>query len=229
MKDTFALPDRSLSRFSPDPELSYTIPANYYFDIDILEREKRNIFYKSWMPVAHESALSRPGDYSTKTILDQHVAVIRQEDGSLSAFHNVCQHRGHLLLKGSGQARKLITCPYHAWSYDHHGNLVAAPNCESIRGFDKADFSIPKVRVETFFGFVFVNLDPDAESMNDTYPGLEGSLNEYFTAPGELRVQKQILFDINGNWKNVGDNALECLPLQCCAQGLRQHCRYEDL
>lgn len=210
MSDIYNLPDRSESRFSENPEHSYTIPARHYFDPLILEQEKRSIFFKSWIPVAHTGDLAQYGSYITATIADQHVLVIRTENGSLSAFYNVCQHRGHLLLQDKGQARKLITCPYHAWTYDHDGHLVAAPNCEAIRGFDKADFSVPRIRVEEFFGFIFVNLDPEAAAIRQCYPGLESVLDEHFTDPTLLQEQSEILFDINGNWKNVGDNALEC-------------------
>ena len=210
MKDIYIVPDKSRSRFDPDPELSYTIPASYYFDPAVLEQEKTGIFYKSWIPVAHASELAQPADYATTEIAGQHIVVVRGCDGSLSSFYNVCQHRGHLLLEGKGRLRKLITCPYHAWSYDHAGNLVAAPNCEAVRGFDKADFRIPRVRVEEFFGFVFVNLDSEARPMADAYPGLEETLGQHFASPGELGPLREILFDIAGNWKNVGDNALEC-------------------
>jgi choline monooxygenase len=203
-------PDRSVDRFDRDPEFSYTIPAHLYFDPGVLEEEKSRIFRKSWQLAGHASDLRLPGSYVTVEVAGQQVAVVRGKAGELSAFFNVCQHRGHLLLHGKGQIKNVITCPYHAWAYDHAGHLVAAPKCQSVKGFDKADFTIPAVRVEEFFGFVFVNLDPDARPMRDVYPGLEQFLGTHIEHPGGFNRLREIAFDIKGNWKNVGDNALEC-------------------
>ncbi len=210
MNQILERPDKSLDRFDSDPKLSYTIPASYYFDPDILAQEKRKIFHRSWQMVAHVSELAQAGDYVTAEFADQHVVVIRREDGELTAFFDVCQHRGHLLLEGRGKLRKVITCPYHAWSYDHSGCLVAAPDCDKVAGFDKADFKIPSLHVEEFFGFVFVNLDPEAKPMTETYPGMMEELEKHFSQPEKLVRYREITFDIAGNGKNVGDNALEC-------------------
>ena len=210
MDQIYTRPDKSLDRFDRDPEISYTIPAHLYFDPGVLEEEKRKIFRKSWQLVAHARDLMEPGSYVTAEIAGQHVAVVCGKDGALSAFFNVCQHRGHLLLSGIGRLKNVITCPYHAWAYDHSGHLVAAPNCEAVKGFDKADFTIPAIKVEEFFGFVFVNLDPKARPMAEVYPGLEAFFSEHFRHPAEFYRHRESVFDIKGNWKNVGDNALEC-------------------
>ena len=203
-------PDISMDRFDEDPEVSYTMPASMYFDPEVLKQEKKKIFGKHWCLAAHASDLSTPGSFVACEITGQHIAVVRSKAGELSAFFNVCQHRGHLLLKGKGQIKNVITCPYHAWAYDHSGHLVSAPNCEAVRDFDKADFTIPPVHVEEFFGFVFVNLDPAARPMREVYPGLDAELAKHFSETESFHPQREILFDIKGNWKNVGDNALEC-------------------
>lgn len=210
MSQPLQRPDRSVDRFSADAAKSYTMPASYYYDPAILEQEKQKIFYRSWQFVAAASDLAEPGSYVTAQIADQHVVVIRREGGGLSAFFNVCQHRGHLLLEGKGKLRKIITCPYHAWAYDHDGCLVAAPDCDRVQGFEKGDFKIPGVHVEELGGLVFVNLDPQALPMDACYPGLRDAVLKHFPNPEEFTCFRETPFDIAGNWKNVGDNALEC-------------------
>ena len=96
--------------FTPDPEQSYTVPARYSYAPDVFEREKDAIFYRTWQYVGHASQLAEPGCYLTASIHEQNVFVIRGDDGELRAFYNVCQHRGHELLQGTGVARSIV-CP----------------------------------------------------------------------------------------------------------------------
>lgn len=210
MDQIYRLPDPTEDRFNADPELSYTIPARMYWDRDVFEEERRAIFDKRWTVVGHVSEVLQPGDYVTADILGQRVFVIRGRDRTLRAFYNVCQHRGHALLTGKGRAKNVITCPYHAWAYDYDGALKAARLCEHVKGFDRQDFSLPAVRVQEFAGFVFVNLDPDAETVGALHPGLEDYLRGICPELEKLKPACEIAFDIKGNWKNVGDNALEC-------------------
>jgi len=202
--------DVETDRFDHDPERSWTMPARIYFDPDFLADENRQIFWKSWVFAGHVSELRKPGDFITAEFAGQRLFVIRSADGQLKSFFNVCQHRGHSLLRGKGTARTPIVCPYHAWAYDHNGGLVAARNCDHVIGFEKADFALPAIRVEEFCGFVFVNLDPDARPMGEVYPGAAEALLRFCPAATSLKPDPKVLFDIKGNWKNVGDNLLEC-------------------
>ncbi|TIU19471.1 MAG: Rieske (2Fe-2S) protein, partial [Mesorhizobium sp.] len=104
---------------------SRTLPGNFYADPAIFEAEKQAIFMKSWHYACHETALLKKGAFVTLQIFDQRVLVVCEQDGQIRAFFNVCPHRGHQLLEGCGE-KKVITCPYHDWSYDLTGRLVAA-------------------------------------------------------------------------------------------------------
>ena len=210
MDQIYKRPDPSVDMFDADAGRSYTLPAWMYYEPETLREERDAIFLKSWIYVAHISELKEPGKYVTAEIVDQRIYVIRTRAGDLKAFFNVCQHRGHSLLRGKGTARNLLVCPYHSWSYDHDGALKAAPNCEHVKDFDKGSFSLPEVRVEEFAGFVFVNLDPDARPMSEVYPGAEERLLQHCPDAAEYGTAREIVFDIKGNWKNVGDNLLEC-------------------
>ena len=203
-------PDTSVDRFRADAEQSWTMPARIYHDPDFLEDEKRAIFRRSWLFVGHVSDLRDPGDYITARFAGERVFVIRTASGDLKAFFNVCQHRGHSLLRGKGRAHRPIVCPYHAWAYDHDGTLIAARNCDAVEGFECGDFALPEIRVDSIGGFVFVNLDPEARPMAEVYAGTAEVLAAFCPGSEALTPDETIPFEIAGNWKNVGDNLLEC-------------------
>ena len=195
--------------FLTDPELSFTIPARYYLDRDILEREKEAIFYRHWFYAGHVSQLAEPGCYLTVMVCEQNVIVIRDKSGELRAYYNVCQHRGHELLFGSGKVRT-ITCPYHAWSYGFDGELKAARNSDKMVDFDRCQFSLKAVQVEVFCGLVFVNLDPAAKPLREQAAGLEDEIRRYCPRVDEVIFAQRDDYAVATNWKVMVDNFLEC-------------------
>lgn len=206
----YTRPDTSSNRFAVDPERSFTLPASYYVDPDVLTAERSAIFWNSWIWIGHRSQVEENGQYLTADVADQRVFAIRTGAGELKAFFNVCMHRGHALLEGAGTVSKLITCPYHAWTYDTDGQLKGARMSDRMNEFDYDDFQLPEVAIEEFCGFLFVNLSTDPTPMSEVYPGAEAAIREIWPNPEGLRRSEASTFEINANWKNVGDNLLEC-------------------
>ncbi len=205
-----AQPAIDLGRFDPDPDRSFNMPAAYYSDPDIFEREKQAIFFRSWRFVGHATQIAAPGDYLTQDICGQNIFVVRGHDRELRAFYNVCQHRAHELVAGrSGNLGAVVTCPYHAWAYGLDGGLRNARFCDAVAGFDKADFGMEPVRVELFCGFVFVNLDPDARPMAACHPGFEETLRAQSPDLDRMVWIDQADFDIAANWKVIAENSLD--------------------
>ena len=93
-----------------DIATALTLPAYYYTDPAVLEIEKRELFFRSWQYACHASDLAEPGSYATMSIFDQNIALVRGQDGEIRAFYNVCVHRGHQLIDGSGKTGRLV-CP----------------------------------------------------------------------------------------------------------------------
>lgn len=189
------------------------LPARYYVDEDILAREKERIFFKSWQYACHISELESPGAYVTTEILGQNVFVVRDADGEINAFYNVCPHRGHKLLEGKG-SKKVIVCPYHQWSYTLDGNLRhnrATPTSEIPQ---VSKICLHPVRVDQMLDFVFVNLDPAAEPIVEFWPGLEEHVRatlpdvETYTLSDKVSALHPV--DLQANWKIHVDNFLEC-------------------
>jgi choline monooxygenase len=195
--------------FDRNPENCYTIPSRCYLDGDILEREKEAIFYRNWWCAGHQSQLPDAGCYLTVRVCEQNIIVVRDKSGELRGYYNVCQHRGHELLFGSGRVRT-ITCPYHAWSYGFDGELKAARNTEKMVDFDKCRFSLKEVRVEVFCGLVFVNLDPEAQSLKQQTGDLESEIRHFCPRIDEVKFAQRDEYDVASNWKIMVENFLEC-------------------
>lgn len=150
-------------RFRPllsDPARSPTLPGFYYSDPDVFVAETQHIFRKQWQLVAHISELEKRGSFLCTHIADEHIIIMRGQDDLIRGFYNVCSHRAHELLSGSGCVKSLIICPYHAWTFNTQGELHGARYSNHMPNFDKADYGLTSVRVETIMGFVFANLDP---------------------------------------------------------------------
>lgn len=196
--------------FNEDPAHSHTLPGFYYYDPDVYAEEFERIFHRSWQYVGHVSVMPANGDYLVRDLGDQSVFVIRGEDGVLRAFHNVCQHRAHRPLEGGGNVKGSIVCPYHAWSYALDGRLLRARGAEGLPDFDKSRFGLKPVRMELLCGYAFVNLDADAASLAEVYPGLEAELRGFSPRPEELRCVYRKEYPLAANWKNSVENFSEC-------------------
>ena len=195
------------------PDHGYTLPARYYLDPEVYAQEKAAIFYRTWHYIAHVSQLAEVGDYATLRIADEHLLVVRDRDGQLRGFFNVCKHRAHLLLSGAGNTKSIV-CPYHAWAYGLDGQLKAARKAERVAGFDRSEICLDPIRVEVFCGFVFVNLDPAATSLAEQAGDLAEDIERRIPRLAEFRpVETFALGDAAGmkaGWKVVVDNYVEC-------------------
>ncbi len=199
-----------LGQFSEDAQTSWTLPGRFYYDPDIYARELKSIFYRSWQYTCHISRLAGPGHYFVRDVGDQSVVVLKDDDGEIRAYHNVCQHRAHRLLEGEGKIGGRIVCPYHAWCYGLTGELQYARGSDQVMQFPKGDIRLQPVRAEALCGFVFVNLDPDAKPMIEIYQGLEEEV--LALAPNASKLVRSHVqnFSLAANWKNSMENYSEC-------------------
>ena len=195
-------------KFTADGKHSATLPAVLYYDPEVAEREKQEIFFKTWQFVGFIADVGQPGDYLTYDLLDQKILVSRGKDGQLRAFYNVCMHRGHILTEGQGN-KSIFTCPFHAWSYDTTGALKAAGNAENVAGFRLKDFTMSEIRCEVWANMIFVNLDDNAASMESIYGALEREIRAAVPNFDALNFARRDTYDIACNWKIIFDG-LEC-------------------
>ena len=192
----------------------HTLAGRYYRDADVFQLEFDRIFAKAWFCVGRNDAVRSPGGYVALEVVDQPIVVLRDRNGVLRAFHNVCRHRGNLLCepgRGSLGTKNSITCPYHAWTYRLDGRLVGTPRVRRDE-INREEFGLIPIRVEEWQGCLFVNLSGDA-------PSLEEWLDEQSDEPrsfekwnlGDLRVAHTSAYEVAANWKILVENYHECL------------------
>lgn len=145
----------------------------------------------------------------TGTVAGLPIVAVRDEAGTLRAFYNVCKHRAHELLSGSG-VRRSIVCPYHAWNFDLTGRLRRARNTGGMPGFDVSGVCLDRIQVTEFGGMVYVNLDAEAAPLGAQAAGLEAEITARAPDVAKLTLARRLTYDIASNWKNIVDNFLEC-------------------
>jgi len=191
------------------------LEARYFNDPGLFRRIVDEVFFKNWLLACHASQLRKPGDYTTLEIYDQDIVITRTREGGIKAFYNVCQHRGHKLVEGSGN-RKLLVCPYHAWSYDLSGKLKAAPHTGKVPGFDASRICLSEVRVENFLGFLFINLDPHCAAMDEVYPGIRAEMTQLCPDIEQRQYAYHHTADEGCNWFVAVENYNECYHCANC-------------
>jgi len=206
--------------------LGEALEPRMYLDPEVLEAEQRLIFERTWQLMGHVSALPRPGSYTTGFAGDQPVLIVRDEEGRLKAYRNVCRHRASCLLTGSGQCKGAIRCRYHGWTYRFDGTLIGVP--EGLQFGDRLDKSalgLMPVRIEELCGLVFVNLDADATPLAELVGDLPARLARYRIetlepfAPGDGHQP--------ANWKVVAENYLEGYHIPIAHPGLMRMLDYK--
>jgi phenylpropionate dioxygenase-like ring-hydroxylating dioxygenase large terminal subunit len=189
-------------------ELPRALPAWVYNNADLQRLELERILLPSWQIVCHVNSIPDPGDFVTLDVGPESVVVLRDRDGGIKAFHNVCRHRGARLLDAAGNCPGPITCPYHGWSYRHDGTLVGVPMRERLPGIDRDEFSLNPVRVDVAFSFVFVALRGDPPPVARVWGPLIEEFAPYRFA--EMVPLGPISCDIwEVDWKIAIDNYLE--------------------
>ncbi len=138
------------------------LPKRAYHDPAFFDWERANLLRRDWIMVAREEEVAEPGSYTLVELDDDPLIVVRGRDGVLRAFHNVCRHRGTAVAEEPCGKVVRFQCPYHAWIYDLDGSLIRAKHTEDLDDFAFEDFGLAAVRLDTWQGFVFLNLDPEA-------------------------------------------------------------------
>jgi len=203
----------------PDPLDGMSLPGWLYHDAEFFEAEKRAFLRAAAQVVCHESEIAAPGEWRSLEYLDESVIVIRGDDGEARAFANVCRHRGSRLVDGTGGCAKVLTCPYHAWSYARDGRLAGVPHRNEYPGLEPDKLGLAPVALETWRGFLFVTLEPGAPSVAEMMAPYEDEVAPYrfeeLRAIGRVTSRPRKL-----NWKTIADNYSDGLHIPVGHPGL---------
>lgn len=203
---TAELDAEALGRVRLPLEEASTLPPDAYTSPGLYEKERQDIFERSWLAVARTDQIGEPGDYLTLTLLGRPLLIVRGQDGAVRVLANVCRHRAAVIAEGAG-SRKLFSCPYHAWSYDTTGQLVRAPLMEGADGFDPSACRLQSYRTEIWNGFIFVTFDDSAPPLADQIRTYTETLKPW--ALDDLVLVETLSYDTKLNWKVLVENFME--------------------
>ena len=165
------------------------------------------VFTPSWQLVCHQSRLSGTGDHVVTTIAGLPLLVVRSDEATIRAFHNVCRHRAGPVASCDGKGATALRCRYHGWTYGLDGVLRGAPEMGRTPDFDPATIRLPEVRVQVWQGLVFVAAG-DAPPFDEFVAGIDARLGPD-RALGGFEFHHRASWDVACNWKVYVDNYLE--------------------
>ncbi len=201
----------ALARVRGDNGLASRPPTVAYRDTDYLTFEYDRWLSRTWLFVGRAHELPNPGD--AKPVPGHAYFLIRNGDGAINCFHNVCRHRGHELIAGPCHNKDTVVCPYHAWTYDLDGRLIVAPHFGGHRkhtadGFDPAEYGLVPVRCAQWHDWLFINIDGAAGPLADFVAPLAAK----FADVDFGRLDHYLTIDVGripANWKVCVENTME--------------------
>lgn len=208
MPDTAVLTEAELAAVRREYRGASLLPKRAYHDAGIFDWERREILRRDWVMVAREEDAAEPGSYLQVAVDGDNLIVVRGRDGQLRAFHNVCRHRGTAVIEEPCGKVVRFQCPYHAWIYDLDGSLIRAKHTEDLEGFSFDTFGLAPVRLDTWQGFVFVNLSAEGETLAQQLGDLVDHMSRFDF--GRLRSAKRSEYAVGANWKFIAENYSEC-------------------
>jgi choline monooxygenase len=188
-------------------ERAFTIPASWYVDERLAQLERQSVFARSWQALARADQLAQPGAFVTAELAGEPIVMVRGGDRQLRAFYNVCRHHAAAVVTEEQGTANIFRCPYHGWSYGLDGALKGAPEFEGVCGFERAQSGLVPLRVDSWEGFVFVNLDPNAAGLREFLGGLATRIAGLNL--DALHFFERRTYSLACNWKVFVDNYLD--------------------
>jgi choline monooxygenase len=215
-------------------ECAHTLASRFYIDPTILDIERSKIFRRTWQLVGTlqrdcgevngvKRTIADPETFFTAELAGEPIVVVRDKQGTLRAFSNVCRHRAGPIAQGSG-CKNVLRCGYHGWTYTLDGRLIGTPDVEGVEFFDRSTMGMVPLRVETWEQFIFVNFDPQAEALA-AYLGEIPRQARGFRFEG-LQSAERRDYVIDCNWKVYVDNYLEGYHIPIAHPGLMREIDY---
>ncbi len=188
---------------------SLTLPAEAYVAQQVLEWEMEQVFGSTWVCLGRASELVAPGQLRAVEVAGEGVLLARDRAGQLSAFSNVCRHRGHELAPvGDPIDARLIRCPYHSWSYRFDGSLRSAPTFTQAPDFDMGDYPLIDIAVSEYLGWIWIDLSGGGTPIESHFGNLADIVAPYETE--RLVTAASHSYVVDANWKIVVENYNEC-------------------
>ena len=204
-------------------EKAHGLPNECYTSPEYLSLEREMVFSDKWTVIGVGNQIPTPGDAIPYDLLGIPLIILRDKDNQVRVFHNVCSHRGFKLIGDSCSLKNVIRCPYHSWSYDFGGKLIATPhigglNIHESRKFDKSKNNLKEVRSKVWMDIIFVNINNNETEFNEYIKPLENRWSKFISKDDQQLLvyskdQGYFNLDVKSNWKFAIENYCESYHL----------------
>lgn len=221
------------------------LPNECYINEDYINIERDTVFFNNWSVIGSASSLKEIGDVKLYNFLGVPLLILRDKSDQIKVFHNVCSHRGFKLIQEPCKLKNMIRCPYHSWSYDLSGKLIATPhvggmNKHEAKGFEKSKSNLKEVRSFVWMDLIFVNLNNNAKSFEERIKPLEERWSKFISKEDQKLIRHAKDFgyfnmEVNSNWKLAIENFCESYHLPWIhpelnrVSNIEEHYHIEDL
>lgn len=209
------------------------LPNACYTDPAIFEREKTEIFARGWAGLGFDADVPEPGSVKPVEFLGQPLLIARDLEGTVRVFHNVCRHRGMVLIEEACKLNRAIRCPYHSWCYELDGRLrttphVGGPGTNRHEAIKREELGLLEVRSYVWLGIVFINLDGKAPAFEEHAANLIERFRDFDRPLYKCGEEGTFGLEVAGNWKLAIENGAESYHLPWVHPGLASYSRLED-
>ena len=214
---------KKLKAVDKDIEKANGLPNKCYTSSKYLNYERDKIFCDKWTVIGVGSSVPNIGDAIPYNLLGIPLIIVRDKDMKVRVFHNVCSHRGFKLLDEPCALKNVIRCPYHSWSYDFKGNLIATPhigglNIHQTKKFKKNQSNLKEVRSKVWMDIIFANINSNEIDFEDYIQPLEQRWSKFITRNDHKLLTSSKDFgyfnlDVSSNWKFAIENYCESYHL----------------
>ena len=214
------------------------LPNECYVNKNYVNIERDTVFFNNWSVIGSASSLKEIGDVKPYNFLGVPLLILRDKSNQIKVFHNVCSHRGFKLIQEPCKLKNMIRCPYHSWSYDLSGKLIATPhvggmNKHEAKGFEKSKSNLKEVRSFVWMDLIFVNLNNNAKSFEERIKPLEERWSKFISKEDQKLIRHAKDFgyfnmEVNSNWKLAIENFCESYHLPWIHPELNRVSNIED-
>ena len=212
-----------LANVDREIELANGLPNECYTSEQYLSFERNTVFSDKWTAIGVGSSIPNPGDAKPYNLLGIPLLIVRNKDLKISVFHNVCSHRGYKLLDKPCTLKNVIRCPYHSWSYDFKGNLIATPhigglNIHNSDKFQKEKSNLKEIKSKIWMDIIFININSNEIEFDDYIKPLEQRWSKFINKEDQdLLIHSKdygyFNLEVNSNWKFAIENYCESYHL----------------
>lgn len=209
------------------------LPNPFYTDPAVFEEEKKRVFFRNWAALGFTTDVPEPGDARPLGFLGQPLVMVRDRDGTLRVFQNICRHRGMILIEKPGKIQRAIRCPYHSWCYELDGTLrttphVGGPGTNRHDAVRREELGLYEVRSHIWMGVVFVNIDGKAPPFEEYAAQAIARFADFDQPVHRCGDEGTMTIEVAGNWKLAIENGAESYHLPWVHPGLNSYSRLED-